>query len=77
MILVFRVLFCDLGDFWDPEMQASPAMVALIFFLRRDPGTDLVEGKGGEGGFWVKVFLLRLLLSKLLRRKYEPHTQQS
>ena len=55
MILVFRVPFRDLGDFWDPEMQASPAMVALNFFLRRDPGTDLVEGKGG-GGFLGKGF---------------------
>ena len=58
MILVFRVLFCDLGDFWDPEMQASPAMVALIFFLRRDPGTVvyLSQGKGGGGGFLGKGF---------------------
>ncbi len=75
MILVFRVPFRDLGDFWDPEMQVPPAMVALIFFLRRDPGPDLVEGKGGGGGFLQQGFPPQTPPFQLLRRKYEPHTR--
>ena len=44
--------------------EPCPGLPDLRILFDRNLGTDLSQGKGGEGGgFLVKVFLLRLLLS--------------
>ena len=44
MILVFRVPFRDLGDFWDPEMQAPAGPRPAIWERPEIPIVSLLSG---------------------------------
>ena len=70
MILVFRVPFRDLGDFWDPEMQA-PAGPRLAIWERPEiPIVSLLSG--GEGG--GDIFQGSMRVRKGSPVKDAPHT---